>query len=442
MTINIRITDKRPVVEGAPIIVCGNSGYSINFTFDAEWDAYSTKVVRFTWTAKGKVHIRDVEMRGTTCEVPPLTGARKVRVGVTAGDIRTTTPAAIPCELSILCEEGTPSTGNDKYYANEARKAADEAKAAVGEVGGYGAQVSALDKRVTNIESTLNGDLFITGDLGSVDSRTVPENALPYAEVKKIAGGITSSGGIISPKKPLRVESCKRAEKRMLDLTLDLSEMSHDMTVEKLADGSFKFNGYTSFPGSGYASCKFATVTLPKGNYGINYNVISGDEYPTITVNGNTISSYIDHMNGCFSIPEDNLTLNFYIDHDGTYGGLTDLVLSFEICEGTISGYEFVPAQVPFATLEIPEEIRNIDGYGLYDNYLDLEEKKVVIIRRVVNGALPPLPESEYIDVSQYLGDDNFIEVVPGGIMRVIQDTGEIMACKCEIVFMVKGGAN
>ena len=301
-------------------------------------------------------------------------------------------------------------------------------------------KTNALDKRVTNIENTLNDDLFVTGDMGYVKSQTVPENALPYAEVKKIyALGGYDLNGILRPRRIMRVESCKSAEKENLNLTLDLLGMSPDMTVEKLSDGSFKFNGYTNFQGNGYGACKFATVTLPKGQYGINYNVISGEGSPIITANGNTINSYVD-MSGCLSIPEDNTTLNFYIEHEGTNGSLMDLILSFEICEGTIDHYEFVPALVPFATLEIPEEIYDIDWGGeLGCNYLDLEERVAVVFRRFINGASVALDEPEEIDISDYLGVDNFIEVVPNGIIRVVQDTGEIMTCQREIVFMVKG---
>jgi hypothetical protein len=133
MVINIKITDKRPSVEGAPVIVCGNSDYTIKFTFDAEWDAYSTKTVRFVWVEKGRVRFKDVEMTGTTCAVPVMHSTNRVRVGVYAGDLRTTTPAVIPCEWSILCEGGIPATEDYEYYANEAKDAANEAKDAANE---------------------------------------------------------------------------------------------------------------------------------------------------------------------------------------------------------------------------------------------------------------------------------------------------------------------
>jgi hypothetical protein len=300
--------------------------------------------------------------------------------------------------------------------------------------------ISKNDKRLINVESMFVDDHTVTIGPTNDMKINVPSNAVPYAEIKKVAGGFQSSNGKILPKKIRRIVSHKLAEKETLDLTLDLSEMSPHMTVEKLADGSFKFNGYTTFYGDGPRTCKFATVTLPKGGYGINYKVISGEGYPIITVNGSTINNYIDHITGCFSIPEDNLTLSFCIEQEGSEGVLTDFVISFEICEGSMNGPEFVPAQVPFATLEIPEEICNIDGYGLYDNYLDFEKKEVVIIRRVVNGALPPLPEPEHIDVSQHLLEtDNLIEVVAGGSIGAVLDNGTESECKIEIEFVVEG---
>ena len=329
--------------------------------------------------------------------------------------------------------------GNVTEYALRAEESASRAEKAAERVEGYGEKIILHDKQITNLEKGYSDDLFTTDDT-SAATKVVPYNALPYAEVKKLYAIGTYINGVLSPQKMAKVESCKWAEKRTLDLTLDLSEMTPNMIVEKLSDGSFKFNGYTTFQGSGYASCKFATVALPKGDYGINYKVISGEGSPIITVNGLAISVDVDHMHGYFSIPEDNLTLNFNIEHEGTNGSLTDLILSFEICEGTLSGYEFVPAPVPFDALEIPKEIYDIDwGSELGCNYIDLEERVAVVIRRFINGASVALDKPEKIDISQYFGVDNLIEVVPNGIIRIVRDTGVMMSCKSEIVYMLKG---
>lgn len=80
-------------------IVCGNSNYRIVFTFDSEWDAHNEKVARFIWNDK----YYDVPFTGNTVAVPVLNNTRQLKVGVYAGEICTTTPAVIDCQLSILC---------------------------------------------------------------------------------------------------------------------------------------------------------------------------------------------------------------------------------------------------------------------------------------------------------------------------------------------------
>lgn len=115
-------------------IVCGNkyneeekSGYQVKFTFDDEWSAYDKKIARFVWGGQ----FQDVEFTGDTCPVPILSGVTFCEVGVYAGELCTTTSAFIGCKPSILCQNATPSVENDKYWANEARKYAEEAKAAM-----------------------------------------------------------------------------------------------------------------------------------------------------------------------------------------------------------------------------------------------------------------------------------------------------------------------
>ena len=111
MIIKINIADKRPTVIGSPVIVCGNSDYSIEFAFDAEWANASAKTARFVYVKSGAVKYQDVEFTGNTAPVPVLAGIKEVQVGVYAGELRTTTPARIPCEFSILCSGGSEQIG-------------------------------------------------------------------------------------------------------------------------------------------------------------------------------------------------------------------------------------------------------------------------------------------------------------------------------------------
>ncbi len=108
MTININVADKRATVIGAPVIVCGNSDYSVRFTFDEAWADLEYKTARFVYVKDGAVHHTDVPFTGDTVAVPMLSNTKEVFVGVFSGSLYATTPARIPCELSILCGTGEP----------------------------------------------------------------------------------------------------------------------------------------------------------------------------------------------------------------------------------------------------------------------------------------------------------------------------------------------
>jgi hypothetical protein len=93
-------------------IVCGNSDYRVRFHFDSEWDGHNAKVARFIWNG----HFVDVEFSGNEVDVPVISGATEVKVGVHTTDDGpyTTTAAVIPCTPSILCEGGTVWTPSDQ----------------------------------------------------------------------------------------------------------------------------------------------------------------------------------------------------------------------------------------------------------------------------------------------------------------------------------------
>lgn len=116
MVIKINVTNKRAVLVGSPVIVCGNSGYTLEFTFDAEWSAESVRTARFVYVRDGSVQYQDVVFSGTTARVPVLANIKEVRVGVFAGDLHTSTPALIPCEKSIRCGTGAPEDPTPSQY--------------------------------------------------------------------------------------------------------------------------------------------------------------------------------------------------------------------------------------------------------------------------------------------------------------------------------------
>lgn len=115
-TIKIAITEKRATVEGAPIIICGNSDYTVAFTFDSEWASHSTKTARFAYKQGGEFRYEDKIFSGTTCAVPALIDTDLVAIGVYAGNLRTSTPAAIKCAPSVLCLGKLPADPLPSVY--------------------------------------------------------------------------------------------------------------------------------------------------------------------------------------------------------------------------------------------------------------------------------------------------------------------------------------
>lgn len=108
--INVTIRDKVAISEAH--LVCGNKDYVAVFDFDEEWDAYETKTARFVWNSQ----YEDKIFTGVECPVPVVSDAHVLAIGVYAGDLRTTTPAKVWCERSILCGGGVPADPAPDVY--------------------------------------------------------------------------------------------------------------------------------------------------------------------------------------------------------------------------------------------------------------------------------------------------------------------------------------
>ena len=111
-TINIRI-ENRIASSPEDVIICGNNDYLIQFDFDEEWDGYSVKTARFSYGGT----YDDVIFEGNMVRCPIVQGVKILAVGVFAGDLKTTTPACILCEKSILCDGGEPAPPREDVYA-------------------------------------------------------------------------------------------------------------------------------------------------------------------------------------------------------------------------------------------------------------------------------------------------------------------------------------
>ncbi len=115
--IKVDVADKVASVIGAPAIICGNSDYTITFSFDREWETFDIKTARFVYKRGGALEYLDVVFSGYIVAVPILTNIDEVYVGVYSGELHTTTPARIICKKSILCSDSTrhEDPGPDVY---------------------------------------------------------------------------------------------------------------------------------------------------------------------------------------------------------------------------------------------------------------------------------------------------------------------------------------
>ena len=111
-TIEIEVKNKI-AKSPAEHIICGNSDYKIKFAFDEEWAEHNVKTARFVYNRA----FEDVVFHGDVCNVPVISNTTVCLIGVFAGDLRTTTPALVNCDKSILCAGGIPADPEPDVYA-------------------------------------------------------------------------------------------------------------------------------------------------------------------------------------------------------------------------------------------------------------------------------------------------------------------------------------
>lgn len=153
--IKILVRDKKALVEGGPVIVCGNSDYTITFDFDDDWSPAGVRTARFVYVRGGQVHHQDVVFEGTTASVPVLSGITSVKVGVFEGDLSTTTPASIRCKESILCGTGKPEDPTPDVY--DQIMALFDSLADQGAFGATEEQARQIEANRAGVEALVNG---------------------------------------------------------------------------------------------------------------------------------------------------------------------------------------------------------------------------------------------------------------------------------------------
>lgn len=102
MEIPVKIRSRHAFASAGGLYgICGSSGDTVRFDFDAEWADYPEKTAYFAaHTPQGRTETA-VTFQGVICPVPVMQQASLVEIGVSAGAIRTTTSARIPYALCI-----------------------------------------------------------------------------------------------------------------------------------------------------------------------------------------------------------------------------------------------------------------------------------------------------------------------------------------------------
>ena len=92
--------------------LCGDGDFSVVFDLDGEWDALPVRTARFQ-TENG---FTDVSFRGDTCPIPVIPYARRLEIGVYAGNLKTTTPASVFLKAGIRSAWGAPEDPLPSVY--------------------------------------------------------------------------------------------------------------------------------------------------------------------------------------------------------------------------------------------------------------------------------------------------------------------------------------
>ncbi len=312
--IKINITNKIANAIGTPFIVCGNSDYTVTFTFDAEWGAYQEKTARFFFVSDGIEQYIDVLFSGNTCNAPVLPNIEKVLIGVYTGNLRTTTGAEVRCKRSILFggKVHEPPTNEDVY--NEI--------------------LEIVGKKLGSEGGTVTGDYFKDGNTfiheGNLDlldetdnlaiTKTATGSAItiesakaPLQQLKLF--GKTEQNGIPTPDNPIELKSVGDSGSFMVGVygrnlleVNNTTQTKNGVTFTNNGDGSVTVSG-TATAETTYLLNSNASIKLPKGKY-----KMSGDHWFIYLKLDNKIqNTYSSYNSDVFEIGDGNYTFQAHI---------------------------------------------------------------------------------------------------------------------------------
>ena len=297
---------------------------------------------------------------------------------------------------NINRQVGDNSTSIENINQNVADNALSIQKASV--------LASGNSKRLSNLESRLGESAFITDD-SIAYIKTVPEGALPYAEITKI-GGMSYKDDAAGTITDANVTGIGSLGENLFPIKNGVASYS-GFTIQHRGDGYYAINGERTATGMIRLRIHLPSL-LPVGRYSVSLNNQSiinvsenqkASQEDTVLVWFSVVGNESRYIGGCYADKENNTT-TFTADQPIEYAiirigqnvlSLDNFVIRPQIEKGrTVTPYK----PYIYNALSIPKSVQAIDGYGwginntLY-NYIDLEKQQFIKrVGRVDMGTL------------------------------------------------------
>lgn len=231
-------------------------------------------------------------------------------------------------------------------------------------------KTTAVEKRVTNLESQVNKDLIVT-DSSIAYAKEVPARSAPYAEITKFGGMSYNKSGTLHHAKPTAFKSIGQNH---IPFPYDFTGV--DESNFKISIDNEQRLVVSGVPTSD-KSYKLKEISLPVGNYFVSAIQTSPTTRICLYKNGTLIWSHAS-TDSPFAFTVDNTSDVYKIEilalANNTFN---NDVIAPMISKDVASSYK------PYreSTLAIPTAVQNIDGYGYgvnanAYNYVDWVDKK------------------------------------------------------------------
>lgn len=266
--------------------------------------------------------------------------------------------------------------GNDEAGVMSQKATTEAISESVKEVPRSIERISAVEKRVSNLELAIIPSPFVADDSVAY-AKAVPANALPYAEVNEIGGMCAVENGALISAPSTEVKS---VGKNLFDETIFFDTSNWVLDTNFSAGNTAAWLELGVFPAGDYvfdADCKRTDLS------GVYLYVQTEDIFGT---SGMSASVY-QNSRPSFERRKLNLTkptrLRFwtYFGSIGTLATYVSLFESIRIVRGTTEE-ESIFEPYKSISLPIPEALRNLEGYGLgagaVGNTIDFDNKTYV----------------------------------------------------------------